>query len=256
MGSKPGGSGEKRVPLSVVFLTIGLLIVGAVAAIYLLLPVAPPSLPALLPRVLLPPDDPEPNALPTVMAGTDTGEMFDPTFFRARNLPSEASAADAPVTLYEPLPNRPARIIIPALDIDAPVREVQLERVEEDAQTLFRWQVPNEFAAGWHDDSAPLGRRGNTVLNGHHNVHGAIFGNLADLDIGSDIYLEDAAGNQYHYQIAEEHLLPERDEAIAVRRGNASWMEPKPDERITIVTCWPRTDNTHRLIVIATPVEP
>jgi sortase (surface protein transpeptidase) len=33
-------------------------------------------------------------------------------------------------------------------------------------------------------------------------------------------------------------------------------MERKPDERITIVTCWPRTDNSHRLVVIAEPVHP
>jgi LPXTG-site transpeptidase (sortase) family protein len=256
MGRKPGGTDEKRIPLSIVFLTIGLLILGAVAAIAILVPVAPPALPALIPRVLLPREEAAPVALPTVLAATDTEEMFDPTFFRARNLPSEARAVEAPATLYESLPNQPARIIIPALEIDAPVREVQLERVAEDGQTLFRWEVPNEFAAGWHADSAPLGKRGNTVLNGHHNIHGAIFGDLAQLDTGADIYLEDAAGTLYHYQIVDEHLFPERDEGIAVRRGNASWMERKPDERITIVTCWPRTDNTHRLVVIATPVAP
>lgn len=256
MGSKPGGSGEKRVPLSVVFLATGLIVLATVAAIYLLLPVAPPSLPALLPRALFPPETPELAALPTVMAPTDTGEMFDPAFFRAHNLPSEARADEAPQTLYEELPNQPARIAIPALGIDAPVREVALERVEDGAETLFRWQVPDEFAAGWHNDSAPLGKRGNTVLNGHHNVHGAIFGDLAGLEAGADIYLEDAAGNVYHYQLAEKHLFPERDEGIAVRRGNASWMERKPDERITIITCWPRTDNTHRLVVIAKPVAP
>lgn len=256
MGKKPGGHDEKRIPLGVVFLTVGLLILATVAVVYALLPIAPPALPALLPRVLSPRATSEPAALPTVMAMSDTGEMFDPTFFRASNLPSEARADEAPTLLYEPLPNQPARILIPALDVDAPVRAVQIERVEEGGQTLFRWQVPNEYAAGWHTDSAPLGRRGNTVLNGHHNIHGAIFGDLSSLDTGADIYLEDVAGNRYHYQIAEEYLFPERDEGIAVRRGNASWMERKPDERITIVTCWPRTDNTHRLVVIAKPVTP
>ena len=256
MGRKPGGSDEKRVPLGIVFLTFGLIVLGTVAAVFLLLPVAPPSLPALIPRALLPQPTTGPPPLPTVMAGAGTDEMFDPTFFRTSNLPSEARADEAPATLYEPLPNQPARIIIPELEIDAPVREVQLERVEEDGQTLFRWQVPDEYAAGWHSDSAPLGRRGNTVLNGHHNVHGAIFGDLNELETGADIYLEDVEGQRYHFQISEKHLFPERDEGIAVRRGNASWMERKPDERITIVTCWPRTDNTHRLIVIAKPAAP
>ncbi|HID54608.1 MAG TPA: sortase, partial [Anaerolineae bacterium] len=35
----------------------------------------------------------------------------------------------------------------------------------------------------------------------------------------------------------------------------AEWIMPTEDERITLVTCWPYTDNTNRLIVVAQPVE-
>ena len=36
---------------------------------------------------------------------------------------------------------------------------------------------------------------------------------------------------------------------------NAAWIMPSEDERLTLVTCWPYTSNTHRLIIVARPVE-
>jgi LPXTG-site transpeptidase (sortase) family protein len=258
VGSKEQPPEEKRIPLAFAFIAIGLLVVATAAVIYVVLPVAPPPLPEFIVRAWSPQPSGAPAALPTVMVrdgGVDPGDMFRPARFLAGGLPTEARADDAPTVLYAPAAGRPARVQIPALDVDAPIREVTLERFQEEGQTLFRWQVPNEYAAGWHNDSAALGRRGNTVLNGHHNVHGAIFGDLLSLPVGGDIYLYDEDGNPYHYQVSEQILVPERDESIALRRANAHWMERKPDERITIVTCWPRTDNTHRLIVVAHPAE-
>lgn len=250
---------ENRIPLGVVVITIGLLMMATVIAIYVLLPVAPPPLPEPILRLFSSPRSVAPDAVPAAVVqtgGVDPGDMFRPARVLAGALPSVARADEAPSMLYEAAPDQPARIVIPALDVDAPVREVTLERFEEDGQPLFRWQVPNEYAAGWHNDSAALGRRGNSVFNGHHNVHGAIFGDLIRLPVGGDIYLYDEAGNGYHYQVSEQVLVPERDESIALRRANAHWMERKPDERITIISCWPRTDNTHRLIVVAKPAQP
>jgi sortase (surface protein transpeptidase) len=34
---------------------------------------------------------------------------------------------------------------------------------------------------------------------------------------------------------------------------NTAWIGPMDDERITLVTCWPETSNTHRLVVVAEP---
>ena len=49
--------------------------------------------------------------------------------------------------------------------------------------------------------SALLGEPGNTILNGHNNVHGAIFRNLADLELGVEIVLYDANESYtYHNQ--------------------------------------------------------
>jgi LPXTG-site transpeptidase (sortase) family protein len=227
-----------------------------VTAVYLLLPVAPPPIPGVVRSWLASLKGDVAIATPSVIVrngSAEPGEMFRSAIFVAKELPSEARANEAPTSLYERTPGRPARLVIPALNIDAPVYDVKLERFEDDGQPLFRWQVPNEYAAGWHIDSAALGYHGNTVLNGHHNVFGAIFGDLMSLPVGGDIYLYDDEGVAYHYEVTDQELVPERDESVALRRANAHWMERKPDERITIVTCWPRTNNTHRLIVVAKP---
>jgi sortase A len=39
------------------------------------------------------------------------------------------------------------------------------------------------------------------------------------------------------------------------RIKNGRFMQPTEDERLTIITCWPPTNNTHRLAVIAKPAQ-
>jgi sortase A len=41
-----------------------------------------------------------------------------------------------------------------------------------------------------------------------------------------------------------------------VRLQNAQWIQPTTDERLTLVTCWPYNDNSHRLIIVARPIDP
>ena len=45
-------------------------------------------------------------------------------------------------------------------------------------------------------------------------------------------------------------------EAVQLRLGTApqQWVQPPENARLTLVTCWPSTSNTHRLIVVAVPV--
>jgi len=56
------------------------------------------------------------------------------------------------------------------------------------------------------------------------------------------------------YEVTERKLLLERGQPLAVRIENAQWIMPTEDTRLTLVTCWPPTDNSHRLVVIARPV--
>jgi len=36
---------------------------------------------------------------------------------------------------------------------------------------------------------------------------------------------------------------------------NARWIMASSDERLTLVTCWPAYSNTHRLILVAKPIQ-
>jgi LPXTG-site transpeptidase (sortase) family protein len=167
--------------------------------------------------------------------------------------PTESLAAQLPVTptiVKEGFV--PDRIVIPSIQLDAPIISSEVKSVELRDQWFDQWQVPDEFAAGWIDSSAPLGLPGNTVLSGHHNEYGKVFGHLVDLQVGDKITVY--SGNRsFEYVITDRMILKEKDVSLAIRQENARWISPTPDERITLVTCWPKRNNTHRLIIVARP---
>lgn len=174
-------------------------------------------------------------------------------------LPTELVAAtQSPEdeALFEKLgPAIPDRIVIPKIGLDAPVVEGGMRKVRVDGQIFEQFTAPNEFAAGWHPDLALLGSIGNTVLNGHHNVYGEVFGKLVDLEPGDFIYVY-SSSRRYVYVIANKMILPELGENVTVeqRLENARWIMSSRDERLTLVTCWPAYSNTHRLIIVASPI--
>jgi len=139
----------------------------------------------------------------------------------------------------------PDRIVIPNIGLDAQVVPVGWTVTDEGAA----WDSA-DHAAGWHLGSAYPGHVGNTVLSGHHNIEGKVFRYLIDLEPDDEVslYVGDTA---YRYVVTEKHLFEEKGKPEAVRRANAQWIAPSDDERVTLVTCWPYTSNTHRLIIVA-----
>ena len=223
---------------------------GAVVSIWFLVPSLIPrplytSLVTFWPGIAIPTPAPT-AAIPT---SEDAITLLPETPAQSDNeLPAYfVSAADAPKR--EPFAGEPARIVIPQIALDAPVSAISLAQIDDG---YYQWTVPNQFEAGWHDNSARLGETGNTVLNGHHNIHGEVFRDLIDLHEGDEIILYD---NQrtFVYQVTMKEIFAERDQPIAVRIQNAQWIAPTEDERITLVTCWPYTDNSHRLVIVAKP---
>ncbi len=126
---------------------------------------------------------------------------------------------------------------------------------EIDGQLFGRWRVPDRFAVGWHDTSAGIGEVGNTVLNGHHNRYGRVFLRLIRVQPGDEIVLVDETdgGGEYRYIVVRTMVLAEERQPIETRLENARWILPTPDERVTLVSCWPYDGNSHRLIVVARP---
>lgn len=148
----------------------------------------------------------------------------------------------------------PVRISIPAIDLTADIINATHKEIIQGDKTYIQWLAPDEYAIGWHFDSAFLGVPGNTVLNGHHNVYGKVFENLDKLVSGDEIFVYGNDLHVYQYVVSNTMILPERDVTLEERLENARWILPSEDERITLITCWPYFSNTHRLIIVASPI--
>ncbi len=208
------------------------------------LPVAPPTQAGEVQA------EPQPSAEPAVGVPPDAPERPRPT----RKPPTRQSSDEPPIQGRIPAHSPPTRILAPTIGLDSPVVEVGWKAVEQDGQLVSTWEVA-DYAAGFHKGSAYPGNPGNTVLSGHHNIKGEVFRHLVDLKVGDPVYLY-AEGREYAYRVVDLFIVQEAGASLEQRRKNAQWIAPTPDERLTLVTCWPYWTNTHRVIVIAKPAEP
>jgi sortase A len=163
--------------------------------------------------------------------------------------PREASSpAPAPVPAAS---SAPTRIVAPAIELDGEVVPVGWQQVVQDGQAATVWEVA-DHAAGWHQNSALPGAGGNVVLSGHHNIKGEIFRYIVDLEPGDSVTLY-ADNRPYTYTVESRFVVRDSDVPEEQRLENARWIGSFPDERLTLVSCWPYTNNTHRVIVVAKP---
>lgn len=169
--------------------------------------------------------------------------------------PADAAAApEAPsVPADAPATSPITRIVAESIGLDAPVVAVGWTTEIRSGVSVNIWTVA-DYAAGWHKNSALPGQGGNIVLSGHHNINGEVFRYTIDLNVGDivTLYLGDQT---YKYAVVDKFIVKDKGEPDAVRRENAKWIGPFNEERLTLVTCWPYTNNTHRAIVIAKPVQ-
>lgn len=143
----------------------------------------------------------------------------------------------------------PDRLVLPTIHIDIPVVELGWSTAQKDGQIFSEWEVA-EYAAGWHKNSARLGENGNVVMSGHNNILGSVFRELDQLKRGDAITVW--SGDQsFEYQVDNVLIVPEKYASLEQRKDNAKWIGPFTDNRLTLVSCWPRDDNTHRIIVVA-----
>lgn len=154
-------------------------------------------------------------------------------------------------TLEENVP-RVYYLRIPKIQLEAPVVKVADRLVETDGEIVHQMYVPHAFAVGWDENSAPVGSSGNTVFVGHNNIYGEVFKGLWNLQSGDEIIVQTGSGDR-HYSVSSVITLDESSLSIGQRMENASWIKWAPREQLTLVTCFPYSSNTHRLIVVAYP---
>ena len=183
-----------------------------------------------------------------VQPGTNSEAVAEP--------PTATPPAQPPAPAVETVPSGagvlPTRLVISTVDIDSEVIPVGWRLVEQNGVQYSIWDVA-DYAVGWHNTSAAPGQTGNTVMAGHHNISGEVFRNLVNVEVGDDVILY-TDGETYHYKVELKTIVKEKGEPAEARRKNAQWISPTTDERLTMVTCWPYTNNTHRVIVVAKPV--
>lgn len=152
-------------------------------------------------------------------------------------------------------PSQPAQraafhLAIPAIQLATDVFARGWQPVEQaDGTVMSQWEDVR-FAAGWHKNSAAPGHQGNIVVSGHNNVYGAVFRDLWQLKPGATIYV-DQGRVRYAYVI--EKVTVERESAASPTQQaeNAAYLHPTEDNRLTLITCWPWNDSTHRVFVVA-----
>jgi len=191
--------------------------------------------------------------------GEETPEI-DPGAAPVTPISTPAAPTPVPTPTFTPTPTPtplppaqfpPNHILAPAIGLDAPVAVTSWTAVEQGGNQSSAWVVPDD-AAGWHANSARPGHGSNVVFSGHHNIGTEVFRDLVYLQPGDPIIVQ-ADGRDYPYTVTDRFILPERGVPGEQQQQNARWILPTVDERITLVTCWPYHDNSHRLIVIAKP---
>ncbi|MEW6240737.1 MAG: sortase [Chloroflexota bacterium] len=147
------------------------------------------------------------------------------------------------------------RVRIPAIGVNSEVVPVGWQRQfgappESDA---LEWDSPGDYV-GWVINSALPDQRGNTILYGHNNLFTAVFRDLWKLEPGDRLYLQTAEG-KWEYLVDQIVIIPIEGAADEERAAYDAYFYPSVIPRLTLVSCWPPDNNTHRVIVTAYPLQ-
>ncbi len=194
---------------------------------------------------LVPTFTPTPTPTPTRVTPTPDNEPPTP-------IPEPTLPVPTPVGRL-PAASPPTRLVIDKIGLDIPVVPVGIKTINERGKPKRVWaDVPN--AGAFHETSAYPGHPGNTVINGHRDIQGAVFRQLDRVEQGDEIvvYASDVA---YPYQVTEVLVVPETFASAEQRTENLRLISYLPEERLTLITCTPVGLATHRLLVIARPLD-
>jgi sortase A len=125
-------------------------------------------------------------------------------------------------------PEHPQRIVIPTINVDAPVVE------GDDWESLKK-------GAGHHIGSANPGERGNSVISAHNDIYGEIFRDLPELNVGDEILVHTQT-QAYRYVVEQTRIIEPTEVSV---------MAPTSTPVLTLITCYPYGIDSHRIVVIA-----
>jgi LPXTG-site transpeptidase (sortase) family protein len=156
----------------------------------------------------------------------------------------------------------PARIRIPALDVDRAI--IELQQIREPRTGAWTRDVGKLFRRGREDlvghwgGSAYPGGEGNVVLVGHNYTYTGtgVFLQLGRLQSGQEVEVVDQEGQVFLYRVSHVERLPWRQKNAAELQKHSDLLYPGGSERLTLVTCsgGNAAPFAQRIYVIAEPV--
>jgi sortase family protein len=178
------------------------------------------------------------HATPTTtgeeVEGSDSGLPPKP---RAR---SQSSIEDSATDVSE---HSFARLVIPKLNVDAPVHEVGMSTDPSDPKYRILSPPSDPNAIGWWKDGAlPGSAKGTAMLIGHTKKRAGVagvgdgaLGSISRLSVGDSIDVE-VEGRTVAYRV--ERVVPDQPfSAVANEAGSIDDRE-YPGGRLVLVTCW------------------
>lgn len=161
-------------------------------------------------------------------------------FSSAGNSTSSVALAAGGVGNSFEVPDKPSRLRIPAIGVDAKVQSVGLA-----------WQgtgdmgIPTNFTdVGWYSGGVTPGAPGSAVIDGHldgKDVREAVFYNLDKLKPGDLVEVEDRAGKVWQFRVVETKIYDYNAPTADIFLGDTS------KSRLNLITCAGSWDKTQKL---------
>lgn len=192
-----------------------------------------------------------PAASPSAERIASTSKDYWPPLLQS-DAASTPSTVSTPASVKKPQPNA-TKLEIPSVGIDTKIEQVGYQTIMVDGKPVIQWDVAG-YAASHDENSGNPGDGRNIVLTGHDDWKGEVFKNLHEVKKGATVTLSSPAGT-FHYAVSQILYRQEVGMPLSFRLQTGHYLDPTSPERVTLVTCWPYGVDTHRLIVIATPIK-
>ncbi len=152
---------------------------------------------------------------------------------------SSTSSAPAVGRSFE-MPDKPARLIIPSIGVDANVQSVGLSW-----RGTGDMSVPTNFTdVGWYNQGPLPGMPGSAVIDGHldgKNVREAVFYNLDKLKPGDLVEVHDAKGTVFQFRVTETKTYDYNAPTTDIFSGDTS------KTGLNLITCAGVWDKAHAI---------
>lgn len=159
-----------------------------------------------------------------------------------------ATTTPTPSPTATSLPLPATRLSIPVIGLNTSVKESFPKQRSDGA---FAWDPP-AYAAGHYYSSGNPGEGRNIVFQGHNNIAGEVFRDLNKLQAGDLIILLTDAG-EYRYQVQQKLIIPYVGHEAEANPQIQALSAPQSSEMVTLISCWPYSTYTSRIIVVAVP---